>query len=393
MPEHVVISGGGIAGTAAALALRTADIPVTVLESRPADHGEGSVVRLNPNGMDALRAVDAHQPIIGASFPLVRTERVRPTGERIGYALAADPASPRGLPRVLHWAALSNLLREQAVERGAIFRHDSTVVDVDEDAAVLATGERVDGDLLVGADGVHSLMRRRIDPDAPAPERIGTRTVYGFASRPGCEPPPPEVLRSQLGSKAFFAATRESGSGGCFWFTSLPAPVRTEYRDVERLRAELVELYADDGGIASTVVANSETILSFDDHALHHLPRWHDGHRIVIGDSLHVAPPASEQGAALAVEDGVELARCLRDLPAAEALATFERLRRGRVEAVVAAGRAGTSRAHQPVLAKKFRELRRKGIRLIDWQRRPPTGGGWTYDHHIEWDVKASEPG
>ena len=393
MPEQVVIVGGGIAGTAAALALRTADIPVTVLESRPAEHGEGSVVRLNPNGMDALRAVDAHQPIIGASFPLVRTERVTPGGKRIGYALAADPASPRGLPRVLHWATLSRLLRERASERGATFRHDAAVVDVDERAAVLDTGERVEGDVLVGADGVHSLVRRRIDPDAPAPERIGTRTVYGFASKPGCEPPPPEVLRAQLGAKAFFAATRESRSGGCFWFTSLPVPERAEPRDRERLRAELVELYADDGGIAATVVANSESILTFDDHALHSLPHWQDRNRIVIGDALHVAPPASEQGAALAVEDGVELARCLRDLPVAEALATFERLRRERVEAVVAAGRAGTSRAHQPLLAKKMRELRSKAQRLIDWQRRPPTGGGWAYDHHIEWNEKASESG
>lgn len=390
MPDHVVISGGGIAGTTAALALRTAGIPATVLESRPAEHGAGSVVRLNPNGMDALRAVGAHQPIISESFPLVRTERVGPDGARTGYALAADPASERGLPRVLHWARLSRSLREQAIERGATFRHDRTVVDVDDGQAVLDNGERVAGDLLVGADGVHSSVRERIDPNAPKPERIGTRTVYGFASSPKCEPPPPEILRAQVGAKAFFAATRESRSGGCFWFTSLPAPDRRESRDIESLRAELLELYADDGGFAATIVANSESILSFDDHALHRLPRWHDGRMIVIGDALHVAPPASEQGAALAVEDGVELARCLRDQPVGEALNTFERLRRGRVEAIVAQGRAGTSRAHQPKLRKKFRDLRNRAKRLLDWQRRPPIGGGWAYDHHIEWGEKLS---
>ena len=92
MLERVVVSGGGIAGTALALALRTAGIAVTVVEARPADHGEGAVVRLNPNGMDALRAVRAHQPVIARSFPLVRTERINPDGSRIGYALGADRA-------------------------------------------------------------------------------------------------------------------------------------------------------------------------------------------------------------------------------------------------------------------------------------------------------------
>jgi FAD-dependent urate hydroxylase len=390
--EHVVISGGGIAGTALALALRTAGIAVTVVEARPADHGEGAVVRLNPNGMDALRALDAHQPVIARSFPLVRTERINPDGSRMGYALGADPSSQRGLPRVMHWPVLASVLRDQAVERGAVFRHGSRVVDAEVDAKAalsLADGSRVDGDVLVGADGANSLVRGRINPDGPEPERLGTRTIYGYASEPGCEPPPPEVMRSYVGAKAFFAATRDSHSGGCFWFTSLRAPAprgRDEPQDPDGLRAEMSELFAGDGTIAPTVIGNSERVLSFDDHALPNVPRWHTDRAIIIGDALHVAPPASEQGAAMALEDGVQLARCLRDhaTPAA-AFAAFERMRRDRVEAVVAAGRMGTSRAHHRPLARRWRTLRAKTKRYFTWQRTPPMGGGWAYDHHIDW--------
>ncbi|MEB3371441.1 FAD-dependent oxidoreductase [Saccharopolyspora mangrovi] len=387
---HVVVSGGGIAGTALALALRTAGIGVTVVESRPADHGEGAVVRLSPNGMDALRAVGAHQPLIARSFPLVRSERIRPDGSRLGYALGADPSCERGLPRVMHWPVLSAVLREQAIDRGAEFRHGHRAVDADveQPAVTLADGSTVEGDVLVGADGANSLVRGRINPDGPEPERLGTRTVYGYAADPGCEPPPPEVLRSYLGAKAFFAATRDSHSGGCFWFTSLRAPDprrRDDPQNTDELRAEMSVLFAGEDTIAPTVVGNSDRILSFDDHALPHVPRWHTDRAIIIGDALHVAPPASEQGAAMAVEDGVQLARCLRDhaTPAA-AFAAFEGLRRDRVEAVVAMGRLGTSRAHHP-LARRLRGLRTKAKRLVEWQRKPPMGRGWAYDHHIDW--------
>lgn len=390
MTGHVVICGGGIAGTTAALALRTAGIAVTVVEIRPADQGGGAVVRLNPNGMDALRAIGAHQAVIGASFPLVRSEFFGPDGRRRGYRITADPGSERGLPRVLHWWRLYDVLRAEAIRRGAVFRHGSPVVDVERTGsgitAVLEDGGRVDGDVLVGADGVHSRIRPLIDPAAPSPQRLGTRTVYGFAPDPPCEPPPPEVLRIHGGSRAFFAPTRDSRTGGCFWFTSLRAPAPAP-DGIEDLRRELLEVFADDGAPAVPTIEHSDRILAFDDHALPHLPRWHTDRMVVIGDAAHVAPPASEQGAAIAVEDGVVLAQCLRDEPTpAAAFAEFERRRRERVEAVVALGTRGTRGAHERGLARTLRQARARVTALTAWQRRPDTAGpAWAYDHHIDW--------
>lgn len=397
MSEHVVVTGGGIAGTVAALALRTAGIDVTVIEVRPANHDGGAVVRLNPNAMDALRAIGAHQPIIATSFPLVRSEFYSPAGERVRYRLGADPASERGLPRVLAWPRLSQVLRDEAVGKGAVFRHDARVVDAEETAdgvrAVLDNGDSVDGDVLVGADGVRSTIRPLIDPNAPAPQHIGTRTVYGYTPEPPCEPPPPEVLRA-YGGKAFFAATRNSFTGGCFWFTSLAAPEPApngETSDIEDWRRRLLLVFEGQSP-AAPMVEHAERILPFDDYAIPHLPRWHTDRMIVIGDSAHVAPPASEQGAAMAIEDGVVLAQCLRDLPdPSHALAAFERLRRERVEAVVALGQAGTRRAHTRGLRRLPRLAREKITKLAFWRPAPLGGPAWALDHHIDWNRRIGQ--
>ncbi|MET0189849.1 MAG: FAD-dependent monooxygenase [Pseudonocardia sediminis] len=386
MTAHVVVAGGGIAGNAAALALRRAGIAATVVESRPVDHVGGAGVRLNPNAMDALRAIGVDGAVIAASAPLVRTEVYSPAGERLSYRLAADPASPRGLPRSMLWTRLATTLRDEAVRAGAQIRHDTRVVGATETpdgvTAELDDGTAIVADALVGADGVRSAVRTWIDPDAPAPQGGRTRTIYGFTPDPPVEPPPPEVLRIHLGARAFFASRRDAHSGGCSWFTNIPVPDGEDDGDPRDL---LDELFGDSP--AGETVRHADRVLGFDDLALPHVPRWHTDRMVVIGDALHVAPPASEQGAAMAIEDGVVLGRCLRDLPSpAEAFAAFERLRRERVEAVVALGLGGAAKVHRRGPARLVARVRDRLATLTDWQRRPPTGGpAWAYDHHIDW--------
>lgn len=388
MSEQVVIAGGGIAGSAAALALRRAGIAVTVLEARPTVSG-GAVVRVNPNGMDALRAIGAHQAVIAASFPLLRFDWYAPSG-RTSYGLTADPTLERGMPRVMAWADLARVLQNEATRAGALIHHDARVTDTQETThgaqVTLADGDTIAGDVLVGADGVRSLVRSRIDPAAPEPQRTGRRTIYGFTPEPTFEPPPPEVLRAYVDT-GFFAATRDSITGGCYWFTTLPAPHPLEAgegTDAELWRCRLLEVFGPDFVPAAPAVHGADRILAFDDYALAHLPHWHNDRMVVIGDAAHVTTPGSEQGAATALEDGVVLAQCLRDnTEPSAALATFERRRRERAEAIVALG-------HPP-------HLTRTTDRVIRWARERTKklrrhgnvrigGRSWALNHHIDWN-------
>ena len=111
------------------------------------------------------------------------------------------------------------------------------------------------------------------------------------------------------------------------------------------------------------------------------------GNMIVIGDAAHATAPSAGQGAAMALEDAVILAQCLRDLPDVPgAFAAFERLRRERVEKVVAHGaRSSNSKAAGPI----GRVVRDAMLPLLF--RHAAKGGGsaltWMHGHHIEWDA------
>ena len=149
-----------------------------------------------------------------------------------------------------------------------------------------------------------------------------------------------------------------------------------------------LDLYARDAGPATELVAATPEPMPMSPiHTLPHLPAWHRGRLVVIGDAAHAPSPTSGQGASLSIEDGVVLAKCLRDLPTAEALARFEALRRPRVERIVkAAARINNSKAAGPVAARVRDVMLPRILKL--------TAAGkahrQTYGYRIDWEAGAA---
>lgn len=118
------------------------------------------------------------------------------------------------------------------------------------------------------------------------------------------------------------------------------------------------------------------------------VPAWHRGRMIVIGDAAHAPSPTSGQGASLSIEDAVELAKALRDLPTIEgAFAAYEALRRPRVERIVKqAARINNNKAAGPV-GRIVRDLLMPLLlpRLANGEQ-----SRQTYGHHIDWDASAA---
>lgn len=108
------------------------------------------------------------------------------------------------------------------------------------------------------------------------------------------------------------------------------------------------------------------------------VPTWSRERTVLVGDAVHAASPSSGQGASLAVESSVQLARCLRDLPYREAFAAYEELRRDRVERIIAnAARTNRIKAGSP-----GRETQALKPEPMDWQ----------FTHRIEWAASVPRP-
>ena len=243
------------------------------------------------------------------------------------------------------------------------------------------------GDLLIGSDGVHSAVRTMIDPQAPAPRYVGLLNFGGYTA--GVQHGEPGAWHMIFGARAFFGYVADA-AGGTVWFANVPRqrddPRRTG-RDRRRRNGSggWSSCSQDDQGPAAGLIASGELQFGADNtHDLPSVPVWHKSPVIIIGDAAHAPSPSSGQGASMAIEDAVVLAQCLRDVPGiGQAFSTFERLRRRRVERIVAQGaRSSSSKAAGPI----GRVLRDRALPLVFRYLVTERSMSWLYEHHVEWD-------
>ena len=390
---HVLIAGGGIAGSVTAMALQKAGVTSTIFESHAAtDTDVGSWFTISPNGLDALDAVGALDLAKDAGFPTRRNNLWDTNGGRLGSPGLGAPLSDGTVAQTIKRARLSRLLLDESVRRGIPVEFGRRVsgATVDPDGRVTARfedGSGATGDLLVGADGIHSVVRRLIDPAAPSGRYVGL-TNFGGITHGASLGVEGEAWHMIFGRRAFFGFYPAS-NGDVIWFVNWPRPEIDRDERVgtspDAWKRQLVELFKDDRGPAIDLIRAGELELAADNtYDLPHVPTWHRGPMVIIGDAAHAPSPTSGQGASMAAEDGVLLAKALRDtssIPAA--LEAYERLRRERVEKIVAFGARGSS-AKAP--GRFGRIVRDWFMRLVFRYFVSEKSMAWLYDHRVEWD-------
>ncbi|WP_407166182.1 FAD-dependent monooxygenase [Bradyrhizobium sp. ORS 111] len=359
-PPKVLIAGAGIGGLVAGLSLLQRGIEVEIFEQASELRELGAGVQLSANGTRVLIALGLEQEMQAIACEASGKEiRLFSTGRTWKlFDLGASSRAIYGAPYwMLHRGDLHRVLVEAFNAQAPGRLHlDRRCAGFDEDGdgiwLRLANGERRHGDIVVGADGVHSEVRRQIGGDAK-PFFSGVAAWRGLVPMARL----PASQRRDVGTNwvgpGGHVITYPVRRGeilnfvGIFEGASWSVESWTERGTREACRAAFAGWNAEIHAIIENLdVPYKWALLGRDP-----LDRFVAGRACVIGDAAHPTLPFLAQGANMAIEDGMVLARCLERFPPTEALQRYQAARLTRTNTIVVKSAENAKRFHNPALA------------------------------------------
>jgi 2-polyprenyl-6-methoxyphenol hydroxylase-like FAD-dependent oxidoreductase len=312
-----LIIGAGIAGPTLGMFLRRIGVETQICEARASDApDEGAFLGIAPNGMNVLAQLGLSETIERLGEVCHGFSFRNAADVTIGEIDASDVRTRFGAPLVMiKRDVLQRALAEAASKAGISIASGQKLTEIAQSATEVRATFRDGGvrsaDFLVGCDGVHSRTRRAILPEAPEPAYFGLVGCAGMVEARD-EPLAPGCNVMVFGKRAFFGAFRTS-RGEIWWFHNGARTQPTE--QLARYgRAELLAAHRDDPAWIGSLIERTPQVLgTWPQCDILSLPSWHRGRVCLIGDAAHASTPSAGQGSALALEDALVLARCLRD--------------------------------------------------------------------------------
>jgi salicylate hydroxylase/6-hydroxynicotinate 3-monooxygenase len=327
----IAVVGAGMGGLTVAATLRHFGMDVQIYEQAPRFARIGAGIQMMPNSMRVLRQIGIEQRLRAVSFaPHSHLNRVWDTGE-----VTRELPMPEGLygaPYLcmhrgdLHDALLSALPAEIIHLGKKLIGLDQTARQV---TLTFADGSRARADAVIGADGVHSVVRDIIiGPDAPLHRgRIAYRAVFPSALMNGRD--------IGLSRTKWWGPDRHiviyytnKARGELYFVTSVPEPADWVTSESWSAKGDVKELRRAYEGFHTDVRAVLDACPDCHKWAIlerEPLSRWSDGRIVLLGDACHPMTPYMAQGAATAIEDAAALARCLDETDGEDIEGSFQR--------------------------------------------------------------------
>lgn len=315
----ILVAGGGIGGLVFALAAKRKGFEVLVFEKDlSAVRGEGQYrgpIQIQSNALAALEAIDLDVAEEVMAAGCITGDRINGLVDGVSgsWYVKFDtftPAVDRGLPVT---RVISRMTLQQILARGLgedFIMNESNVVDFEDDGnkvtVILENGKRYEGDLLVGADGIRSKVRKNLFGPKEA-------TYSGYTCYTGIADFVPADIDSVgyrvfLGHKQYFVSS-DVGAGKMQWyaFHNEPAGGVDGPRGKKERLLKIFEGWCDNV-IDLLRATDEDAILRRDIYDLTPTLTWGKGRVTLLGDSIHAMQPNMGQGGCMAIEDSYQLA-------------------------------------------------------------------------------------
>jgi 2-polyprenyl-6-methoxyphenol hydroxylase-like FAD-dependent oxidoreductase len=371
--EHlmrILVSGAGIAGLSAGINLAGAGHDVTIVERANHLRVNGSPIDIRGDAIGVAAAMGLLDSI--RAHRVTMTERAKfvdSDGEVLAEVHTADmddSADDVEIPR----EDLTNILREALDHSTRLVFGESIVEIVDDGTGVdvgFVSGGRHRYDLVVGADGMHSNTRRLVfGPEAQFLRHLGM--YVGLADLPGYAAADRDnPMYNYPGHMVGIAAFNDKALAVFQWRSPW---IDYDYHDVAAQKQILDDAFAghDEWKIPELLrTAHADPEFYFDSVSQIHMPRWHSGRVVLVGDAAHCASPVTGRGTSLALTGTYLLAQALLDHPDDHlaAFEDYERRQRAVVELALTTAAPGGERvvpATQEALDERNRLLRAQSL-------------------------------
>lgn len=359
-----LIAGGGIGGVTAALCLIDAGIEVELYERSSVFSEVGAGIQISPNGVKVLDRLGLREAIDAVAF---RPEALEMRTGRLGARIFSIPMREEAVRRYgapyfhVHRVDLMRVLADALRTRAPNAVHLNKEIQgyaqrADNVALAFTDNTHVQGDVLIGADGIHSRVRAQMLGDTPArfTGNVAWRLVVPAPKLPEKLIPPTACVWVGPGRHAVTYYLRR---GELINFVGVVERGDWQYESWTE-RGEQRQLAADFDGWAKPITKLIEQATDCYRWALFDrdpLEEWYRGRVTLLGDACHSMLPFLAQGAVMSIEDAWVLSRQLKastDIPAA--LKAYEAERKPRTSRVQNGARAQMGLYHKRTLASQL---------------------------------------